>query len=68
MKVYNTVEELPIFSGTVLTIGSFDGVHLGHKALIQQLINIGKNENCETVLITFHPHPRKILNTKITKN
>lgn len=65
MKVYNTVEELPSFTGTVLTIGSFDGVHLGHKALIQQLINIGKSENCETVLITFHPHPRKILNTKI---
>lgn len=65
MKVYHTIEELPIFSKTVLTIGSFDGVHLGHKALIDQLLDISKNEDAESILITFHPHPRKILGDKI---
>jgi len=62
MKVYNDINQLPIFRNTVITIGSFDGVHTGHQQIINQLKNEANRINGETVIITFHPHPRKIVN------
>lgn len=46
---------------TVLTIGTFDGVHEGHQKLLKQLINISKQENKGATLLTFFPHPRMVL-------
>jgi riboflavin kinase/FMN adenylyltransferase len=62
MKVYNDINQLPIFRNAVITIGSFDGVHTGHQQIINQLKNEANRINGETVIITFHPHPRKIVN------
>ncbi len=45
----------------VVTLGIFDGVHLGHKALINSLVSRAREVNGESVVITFHPHPRLIL-------
>ncbi len=45
----------------VVTIGSFDGVHVGHKTILNRLRKLAKKASGESVLITFHPHPRKIL-------
>lgn len=45
----------------VVTTGSFDGVHVGHKVIINRLNQIAREMNGESVLITFHPHPRKVL-------
>jgi len=45
----------------VVTTGSFDGVHVGHKVILERLRNLASESNGETVLITFHPHPRKVL-------
>lgn len=45
----------------MVTTGSFDGVHVGHKVILERLRNLASESNGETVLITFHPHPRKVL-------
>ena len=45
----------------VVTIGTFDGVHLGHRKVLQKLRDIAKEKNGESVLFTFHPHPRLVL-------
>ena len=61
MQVYRTIENLPSFSNAVITIGTFDGVHEGHKKIIAALIAEAKKINGESVIITFDPHPRKIV-------
>lgn len=45
-----------------MTSGTFDGVHVGHKTIIEHIQSIAKDFNGETVLLTFHPHPRLVLN------
>jgi riboflavin kinase/FMN adenylyltransferase len=62
MKVHTDIEHLPEFKNAVVTIGTFDGVHLGHQKIITQLKSEADKISGETVIITFHPHPRKILN------
>ncbi|MEP6728769.1 MAG: bifunctional riboflavin kinase/FAD synthetase [Bacteroidota bacterium] len=64
MKVYSNIEKLPAFTRAVVTIGTFDGVHLGHQQIIAQLKKEAQRINGQTVLVTFDPHPRKIISTK----
>ncbi|WP_231401989.1 bifunctional riboflavin kinase/FAD synthetase [Panacibacter microcysteis] len=52
---------MPIFRNAVITIGTFDGVHTGHQQIIAQLKREADAINGETVIITFHPHPRKVV-------
>jgi riboflavin kinase / FMN adenylyltransferase len=61
MKVYRNLDTLPPFISAVVTIGTFDGVHLGHQQIIKQLLNESEVTGGESVLITFNPHPRKIV-------
>jgi riboflavin kinase/FMN adenylyltransferase len=63
MKVYQELSTLPHFTNAVVTIGTFDGVHLGHRRIIQQLKETAENIGGETVIVTFHPHPRKIVSS-----
>ena len=46
---------------TSLTIGNFDGIHLGHKRILQDLVNTAKQSGTRSVVITFSPHPLEIL-------
>jgi riboflavin kinase/FMN adenylyltransferase len=46
---------------TVVTIGTFDGVHIGHQKIIKRLINTGKSEGLKSVILTFFPHPRMVV-------
>lgn len=62
MKVFNFSDELPQFKNAVLTIGTFDGVHIGHQKIISKIKEIAASQNGESVLLTFHPHPRLVLN------
>jgi len=61
MEVHKNLAQLPQFKNAILTIGTFDGVHLGHQQIISQLKNTAQNVNGETVIITFHPHPRSVV-------
>jgi riboflavin kinase/FMN adenylyltransferase len=65
MQVHRNIEELPAFRNAVITIGTFDGVHMGHRQIIQKLKEEAAAINGETVIITFHPHPRKIVSSAI---
>jgi riboflavin kinase / FMN adenylyltransferase len=61
MLVYRNIDLLPHFQNAVLTIGTFDGVHAGHQQVIGQLKKQAGEVQGETVIITFHPHPRTIV-------
>jgi riboflavin kinase / FMN adenylyltransferase len=61
MRVHFNINELPVFTNAVITIGTFDGVHTGHMQVIRQLKEEAHSISGETVIITFHPHPRKIV-------
>lgn len=61
MAVFTDLAALPRFHNAVLTIGSFDGVHLGHRRILEQVVARALALAGEAVLLTFEPHPRKIL-------
>jgi len=64
MKVHNDLNKLPSFRNAVVTIGSFDGVHEGHQMIIRKMNRLARDINGESVLITFHPHPRLVIYPK----
>jgi riboflavin kinase/FMN adenylyltransferase len=61
MQIHRTIDQLPKFNRAVITIGTFDGVHQGHRKIITALINEAKAVGGESVIISFHPHPKKIV-------
>ena len=62
MKVINSIQDIPReLHGSVVTIGNFDGVHLGHQAIFRQVIEEAHKTNRQAVVITFDPHPKMIL-------
>lgn len=61
MRIFRTFDEAAIIRNPVVTTGSFDGVHIGHKTIINRLKMLAEKHNGESVLITFDPHPRKVL-------
>lgn len=61
MQVHAYTKQLPLFKNAVVTIGTFDGVHQGHREIIRHLTEVASQANGETVIITFHPHPRSVL-------
>ena len=65
MQVHRNIDQLPSFRNAVITIGTFDGVHKGHRQVITELIKEAKAIGGESVIITFHPHPRKIVSSAI---
>jgi len=62
MLVYRNTDLLPDFRNAVLTIGTFDGVHSGHQQVIVQMKKRAADVNGETIIVTFDPHPRTIIN------
>lgn len=61
MKVYTDIIDFKNVKNAVVTTGTFDGVHLGHQKIISRLKNVAKENDGETVLLTFYPHPRMVL-------
>ncbi|MES2762985.1 MAG: bifunctional riboflavin kinase/FAD synthetase [Bacteroidota bacterium] len=61
MRVYHHISELSSLTDTIVTIGTFDGVHIGHQKIIKHLVELKKKQGGEIVLFTFAPHPRKVL-------
>ncbi|MCK5029281.1 MAG: bifunctional riboflavin kinase/FMN adenylyltransferase [Bacteroidales bacterium] len=61
MQIHRNFESLSRIKNAVVTTGTFDGVHIGHKVIIDRLNFLANSIQGESVLITFHPHPRKVL-------
>jgi riboflavin kinase / FMN adenylyltransferase len=61
MKIYNNIDEFTRLENAVVTIGTFDGVHIGHQKIISRLLEITRQTSGESVILTFFPHPRMIL-------
>jgi len=61
MQIYRDIEEFPCLECPIVTIGTFDGVHLGHQKILKRLKDIANQANGEVLLLTFYPHPRKVL-------
>ncbi|TNF27924.1 MAG: riboflavin biosynthesis protein RibF, partial [Bacteroidetes bacterium] len=61
MKVYQSINEFRKVNGAVVTTGTFDGVHIGHRKIIARINEIARKIDGESVLLTFHPHPRMVL-------
>ncbi|MEI6747713.1 MAG: riboflavin biosynthesis protein RibF [Bacteroidota bacterium] len=61
MNVFYDLSQIGTIPNPVVTTGSFDGVHIGHKMIIQRINKLAREINGESVLITFNPHPRKVL-------
>lgn len=63
MKVYRELDEFTPLANAIVTTGTYDGVHKGHRKILQALVETARKSNGESVVITFWPHPRKIIGT-----
>jgi riboflavin kinase / FMN adenylyltransferase len=61
VKIYHSIEDFPSDVNTIVTIGTFDGVHKGHQIIINRINEIAKKEAMESVVLTFDPHPRHVI-------
>ena len=61
MRVFRGIDNLPQFNNAVATMGSFDGVHCGHRELLQRVKRIAAELRGESIVLTFEPHPRYVL-------
>ena len=61
LKIYNSINNFTTTKKTIVTLGTFDGVHIGHNAILDKICKVAKHENLESVILTFFPHPRKIV-------
>lgn len=66
MRIYYHIDHLPFFQKAVVTIGTFDGVHTGHAQILEQLREEAARIGGETVIVTFYPHPRKVVRGGLT--
>lgn len=61
MKIFDSIKSFNAVKPTIVTIGTFDGVHLGHKKILAQITKSAYDLNCESLVLTFFPHPRMVL-------
>ncbi len=62
MRIFNYQEKTASNSSSIVTIGNFDGIHLGHRGLIDNVVNEAKYKGFRSALVTFEPHPQEIIN------
>ena len=62
MKIYKSINEYNESKNSIITIGTFDGIHKGHQKIFNKVIKASKQNNLSSVVLTFFPHPRIILN------
>ena len=64
MKIYRFQKKPVDIPRTVVTIGNFDGIHLGHRELISAAVNEAHLRDCASALVTFNPHPQEIIHSQ----
>ena len=64
LKIFHSIASFSSSKKTILTLGTFDGVHIGHKKILEKLIQNTKNKEFESLVLTFFPHPRMVLQEK----
>lgn len=62
MQIHSDIANLSTIKNPIVTIGTFDGVHAGHRTIINRIIDLAKDSDGESVLVTFEPHPRFLIN------
>ncbi|MBC8173439.1 MAG: adenylyltransferase/cytidyltransferase family protein, partial [Chitinophagales bacterium] len=62
MHIYRELQDIKQFNNSVITVGTFDGVHIGHREIIHKIVSSAKKISGESVIITFYPHPRHVIN------
>jgi riboflavin kinase/FMN adenylyltransferase len=67
LKIYKDIQAFPGSPFAVVTVGTFDGLHVGHQRIISRMKEIASEKNGDTVLVTFDPHPRLVLNASPTE-
>jgi riboflavin kinase/FMN adenylyltransferase len=65
MNFFDNISDIQRDEKTILTIGTFDGVHKGHQQIIKKVVEISKQDRLRNLIITFHPHPKKVINPDI---
>ena len=61
MKLFQSINNYLSSKKTIITIGTFDGIHIGHRKILNKIIQSAHEVNCESLVLTFFPHPRMIL-------
>ncbi|MDB3883625.1 riboflavin biosynthesis protein RibF [Candidatus Marinimicrobia bacterium] len=61
MEIIRSIDDMKTLDSSVVTVGNYDGIHLGHQDVLKHIISVGKNENIPSCLITFDPNPAYIL-------
>ena len=61
MKIFHSLCDFSLTKNTIITIGTFDGVHIGHRKILEKIIHNAKELDCESLVLTFFPHPRMVL-------
>ncbi len=66
MKTHTSISEFSSPNGTVLTIGTFDGFHIGHQKIVNRVIEVAQTKKLDSIVLTFFPHPRMVLQKEST--
>lgn len=61
LKIYHSINDFITSKKTIVTLGTFDGVHIGHNAILDKICKVAQQENLESVILTFFPHPRLVV-------
>lgn len=61
MKIFHSIQSFSSNKQTIVTIGTFDGVHIGHQKILNQITKSAQKLNCQSLVLTFFPHPRMVL-------
>jgi riboflavin kinase/FMN adenylyltransferase len=61
LNIFQSINDFSAPKKTILTLGTFDGVHIGHKKILEKVINSTENSKYESLVLTFFPHPRMVL-------
>jgi riboflavin kinase/FMN adenylyltransferase len=67
MRVFYDIDEIKKDLNTYLTLGTFDGLHLGHQQILKEVVDRSKKNSGRSFLVTFNPHPRLVLNSNVNK-